>query len=594
MAKNKFKNKYILRTGSVCCGIAAALTAGFSFAACEDFLDKAPDDRVELSTEDQVVMLLTGSYPDSNYGWFCELSSDNIMDLNSEHYPIDGDAAQNLTHYNLSSSGRQDDEAFLFQPVKSSTSSDTPGGLWSSFYITINSVNEVLAAIDELSNNGQQMTAKLTAAKGEALLIRSYCHFILVNVFSQAYKNETASKNDIGIPYITEVINTVDDTYSRGNVTDTYKKILADLEEGLKCISDINFEKPKYHFNENAAHAYACRVYLFLHQWQKAVEQADLVLGTDNSQLLPKLFDYAPLDDCSYLSDFANIWQEPNDFNNLMLIDTYSTIFRKSRYRYEQGGLAARAIYFHNAPMWRSWVGNPSAFVSGLFGSRDYGFEPGWIGEQFQYSDKVAGIGYAHTFRREFTAMELLLERAEAKVNLGDLAGASADLCTYHESTTNFSEKTKDTYFANNRMALLTDDMIKSWFAKNTSSNFNCFDNWDFLKNMDPNWNIPAEAVPYMNCVNYWRRYETNFSGKRFFDLKRWGMEYYHVYGNNTSTGVQNDTLVMVWNDPRRALEIPQDAIAAGMEPSQPASLTTDTTSHVKPSSFAIDELRVK
>ena len=593
MAKNKFKNKYILRTGSVCCGIAAALIAGFSFAACEDFLDKAPDDRVELSTEDQVVMLLTGSYPDSNYGWFCELSSDNIMDLNSEHYPIDGDAAQNLTHYNLSSSGRQDDEAFLFQPVKSSTSSDTPGGLWSSFYITINSVNEVLAAIDELSNNGQQMTAKLTAAKGEALLIRSYCHFILVNVFSQAYKNETASKNDIGIPYITEVINTVDDTYSRGNVTDTYKKILADLEEGLKCISDINFEKPKYHFNENAAHAYACRVDLFLHQWQKAVEQADLVLGTDNSQLLPKLFDYAPLDDCSYLSDFANIWQEPNDFNNLMLIDTYSTIFRKSRYRYEQGGLAARAIYFHNAPMWRSWVGNPSAFVSGLFGSRDYGFEPGWIGEQFQYTDKVAGIGYAHTFRREFTAMELLLERAEAKVNLGDLAGASADLCTYHESTTNFSEKTKDTYFANNRMALLTDDMIKSWFAKNTSSNFNCFDNWDFLKNMDPNWNIPAEAVPYMNCVNYWRRYETNFSGKRFFDLKRWGMEYYHVYGNNTSTGVQNDTLVMVWNDPRRALEIPQDAIAAGMEPSQPASLTTDTTSHVKPSSFAIDELRV-
>ena len=42
------------------------------FISCNDFLDKEPDDRVELATEDQIIMLLTGSYPDSNYGWFCE------------------------------------------------------------------------------------------------------------------------------------------------------------------------------------------------------------------------------------------------------------------------------------------------------------------------------------------------------------------------------------------------------------------------------------------------------------------------------------------------------------------------------------------
>ena len=139
------------------------------FVACNDFLDKEPDDRVELSTEDQVVMLLSGAYPDSNYGWFCELSSDNVMDLNSEHYPISEDAEQKLTHYNLSTSGRQDDEAYLFQPVKSSTSSDTPGGMWSSTYITINTVNEILAAIDNLSDNGRNMTPKLAAAKGKTV-----------------------------------------------------------------------------------------------------------------------------------------------------------------------------------------------------------------------------------------------------------------------------------------------------------------------------------------------------------------------------------------------------------------------------------------
>lgn len=581
-----FKKTYFQKLGAVCCGVAATLLAAGTLASCEDFLDKAPDDRVELSTPDQVVMLLTASYPDANYGWFCELMSDNIMDLNAVHMPISADASQNATHYNLASSGRQDDEMFRFEPVKSSTSSDTPGGLWSSFYLTINSVNEALAAIERLEKEQVEPSKQLTAAKAEALLIRSYCHFILVNVFSQAYKNEEDSRKDIGIPYVTDVINTVDDTYSRSNVTDTYKKILADMEEGVANISDINYEKPKYHFNTAAAHAYAARVYLFLHQWDKVVEQADIVLGNDSAQIFARALDQAPLDDCSYLDDFANVWQSPDEWSNLMLIDTYSTIFRKSRNRYEQGGLTARAIYYHNAPMWRRWAANPSAIVAGLFGSRDYGFSPGWIGEQFQYSDKVAGIGYAHTFRREFTLNELLLERAEAKVNLGDLEGASRDLCLYHRCTMKFSDKSWDTYVANNGMTPLTDAMINDWFAKVTKANYNCFDDWNFLQNMDPNWIIPGTAVPYMNCVNYFRRFETNYTGKRLFDLKRWGMEWDHEYG------VDNEVFHMSWNDPRKAIEIPQDAIAAGMEPSQ-SYLPKDSTSFTKPADICADDLRM-
>ena len=571
--------------------------ATVALTSCSDFLDQKPDTRVEINSLENAVMMLTGSYPSSNYGWFCELSSDNIMDLNSEHSPISTDAAQNLTHYNLASSGRQDDELYRFEPVKSSTSNDTPGDLWSSFYLTINSVNETLNGLDQLVANGEEQTPQLKAARAEALLIRAYCHFILVNVFSQAYRSEELSKQDIGVPYITDVINTVDDSYSRGTVTSTYEMIQKDLEAGLADISNVNYEKPKWHFNVDAAHAFAARFYLFKHEWAKVVEHADAVLGTDNVQLQTKFFDYTPLDDCSYLDDFANVWQTPYDQSNLMLIDTYSIEFRKSRYRYEQGGEVARAIYYHTSPLWPKWAANATIWVLGLFGSRDYGFAPGWIGEQFQYTDKVAGIGYAHTIRREFTLAELLLERAEAKINLGDLAGASDDLCTYHLSTMNFSEKTKLTLVANGGMKPLTDAIINDWFAKKTKSNYNCFDNWDFLQNMNPAWVISEAAVPYMNCVNYWRRFETNFTGMRFFDLKRWGMEYYHVYGNNTSTGVVNDTIRMVWNDPRRALEIPQDAIAAGMEPSQkPKQAPNDSTSHAVPFtvSMTLNEFRAQ
>ena len=553
------------------------------FTACTDsFLDHDPDERTEIDTPDKAIKLLTACYPDANYGWVCEMSSDNIMDLNTDHLPASTQSKQETTRYNLSSYGRQDDELYRFEPVKSSTSSDTPAAVWNSDYQTINTINEVLQAIDKMIEDGEELTDKLRAARAEALLLRSYTHFILVNIFSQAYKNDEQSRSDIGVPYVTEPMTKVDTHFERGNVTETYNKIREDLEAGLKDISDVNYEMPKWHFTVNAAHAYAARFYLYTRQWNKVIEHANAVLGTDNASLLPKLFDYSPLDDCMYLDDFASVWQSPYIYNNILLIDTYSTVARHARYRYEQGSTTARAIYYHNAPMWSRWIANPSIFVSGLFGGRDYGWYPSWIGEQFQYTDKVAGIGYAHTIRREFWAMELLLERAEAKIMVGDYEGAADDLITYQTSTTNFSETNKTTY----NVTPMTKDIILSWYANDRSenksnTNYNCFNDWNFVTNVSPDYIIPAEAVPYMNCLNYWRRYETNFTGLRFFDLKRWGMEWTHVAYVNGA----NVDYTMTWNDPRRALEVPEDAIAAGLEPSRP-QISTNTESTEKRESF--------
>ena len=560
--------------------------ATLALTACTDsFLDKDPDDRTEIDSPDKVIELFAASYPDANYGWVCELSSDNVMDLNSQHLPASAAAKQELTHYNLPSSGRQDDEMFRFEPVKSSTSSDTPAAIWTSFYGSINAANEGLAALDRLEKEGYVPDNKFKAARAEGLLIRAYDHFILVNCFSQAYKNDELSKKDIGVPYITEPITIVDGHYDRSNVTDTYKKIQADLEEGLKNISDVNYEKPKWHFNTAAAHAFAARFYLFSHNWAKVVEHADLVLGTSNEVLLNRMFDYSALDDLYYLSDFANVWQSPYIYSNIMLMDTYSTIQRKCTSRYGQGSLVARAVFYHRSPMWENsgsyWPVNITMLVAG-FGGNGYGsYYPAWISEQFEYSDKVAGIGYAHTIRREFTYAELLLERAEAKIMLGDLEGAEEDLITFRAGMVKFSPKTKDNYTG--FMNPLTHEMIMGWFAKKTNSNYNCFDDWNFVSNMSPDYVIPAEAVPYMNALNYFRRYETNFTGMRFFDLKRWGMEYSHEYG------LDNVVYYMKWDDPRRALEVPEDAIASGLEPSRPQtvdSIKSETT--LPPSHFSV------
>ena len=573
---NTYKNIYKI--------FALAVTSLVVTACTDSFLDKEPDERTTINTVDDVIKLFIASYPDANYGWVCELSSDNVMDLNSVHLPASVNAEQKGTHYNLTSSGRQDDEMFRFEPVKSSTSSDTPASLWTGFYASINSVNEGLQALERLeAQPGFVADRKFNAAKAEGLLIRAFDHFILVNCFSQAYKNDELSRKDVGVPYLTEPITTVDDNYNRSNVTETYNKIRADLEEGLKYVNNINYEKPKWHFNEDAAHAFAARFYLYTREWDKVIEHANAVLGDNNEQLLTRMFDYGVLEDLYYLSDYANAWQSPYIYSNIMLMDTYSTILRKARYRYSQGSLVARAIYYHNSPMWAGYVVNPTVLVMGLGGNGYGAYYPAWISEQFQYSDKVAGIGYAHTIRREFTYAELLLERAEARIMVGDLENATNDLITYSASIQKFTTSTKETYERNARMTPLTEDMINNWFAKKRNNNYNCFDDWNFVSNMSPDYVISEEKVPYMNALNYFRRFETNFSGLRFFDLKRWGMEYTHEYGLN------NEVYTMTWNDPRRALEVPEDAIASGLEPSRPLTVDSTSTEHVIPASHFLE-----
>lgn len=551
--------------------IAVALgLVTLSLSSCNDFLDKDPDERTTifnpnnpLDTERKVVYLLSSSYPASNYAWVGELSSDNLIDNNAPHLPALDNLEQVVSRLNLSPYGREDDEIFRFEPVKSSKGQDTPAHIWESYYYSIATANYALEAIEKLEKMNYS-SAKLSAAKGEALLVRAYSHFILVNVFSQAYKDEELSKKDVGIPYSTKPETHLIQTYSRGNVAEVYANIEKDLEEGLKNISDINYTKPKWHFNTNAAHAFAARFYLFKRNWDKVIEHANAVLGNPvNSSLL---MNYSTFHKKTTGLDFAEVWQGPNVQNNLMLIDTYS-LFTRRVYgnRYSQNGDALKNIVTHRTPFWPNWAINPIAGVSGmLFGDvmNGYGAFSSKMMERFEYADKIGKTGYVHVIRREFTATKLLLERAEAYAMKGEYDKAYEDILTYYNMYKTMHSEDIAAWVSNNRMRDMTKEMFLAYYSDPKSPN--CFENWNFVSNMSPSYTVPAEAVPYMNAVNYWRRFEFNLEGNRFFDLKRWGIEYSHFYGP------QNQEIRLTWNDPRRAIEVPQDVLSAGLESSQP------------------------
>lgn len=544
---------------------------------------------MQIASARQAQDLLKTSYSNANYGWICEMSSDNIFDNNTPHAPHDRSSKAKSVRYSLAPYDRMDDELFRFEQVVSSSSADSPENVWESYYNSIACANEVLASVKRVREQhlDDNNTASLDAAEAEAKLIRAYNGFILVNIFSQVYKNDDLSANDKGVAYPTTPEDKVMVHYERPSVKATYDMIQKDLEEGLAAISDDYMDKPKWRFNENAAHAFAARFYLFKRDYDKVIEHANYVLGTDDATTQAKLFHYDGFNSTQYyLSDFTKIWQNANNQGNLMLLSTNS-LYQRHCYgarRYALTGPALTNTIYRTGPNWR-WYFPPIFYASGIASNSDsdYGYYSTKIAEEFEYSDKVSGIGYVHTIRREFTTNALLLERAEAKLMKGDIDGCRADLILYDNSRWTFSSDFEKQFFAQNALWYLTQGDIESYYS--SKKNPNCYDTetWNkYLSAISPDMKLPAneDAYIYMNCLNDMRRVETIQEGFRFFDLKRWGIEYSHVYDADAKE------IVLTSTDPRRAIEIPVSVQAAGHETSRPTTYN-NSTSAIKEYSIA-------
>lgn len=563
--------------------VVALAFCGMAFSSCSDFLDQEPDDRTHIDTEEKVRQMLVYAYPTANYGWIGEVSSDNFMDNNAPHLPISSSAEQIVARYNLGSFGREDDELFRFEPCVSSESQDTPSYVWQSFYESIFTVNEALEALENIKAETGTETELMKQLRAEALLIRAYDHFVLVNLFSQAFKTAELSRADQGVPYVTRASHDFTMPYDRGNVTQVYEMIEQDLEEGLKYVSDANYKVPIYHFNVRAAHAFAARFYLFYKKYDKVLEHANFVLGEPGDPALgQKLARYDGFSSCTYMDDYVHVYTDANDVNNIMLLNTMSWMSRHGLgYRYAHNSLCVREAYYHTTPWNGRYYAYPFIWMGGwtFWTGNDYGYYSAKAGEEFEYTDKLAKIGYGHIIRREFTCMALLLERAEAEIMKGQYATAVQDLIDYNHALQTFTEADYKSAVAVGMRDMTPADI--DYFTPKTNSagdtvlNYNCYANWNFtpgkINAQAMGFNIPDEAVPYMNWLNEFRRLETCWEGTRFFDLKRFGMEWSHTFWDNELAGTDKSvTIHLAWNDPRRAIEIPQDAIVAGLDPSRP------------------------
>ncbi|RNL87789.1 RagB/SusD family nutrient uptake outer membrane protein [Sinomicrobium pectinilyticum] len=131
---------------------------------------------------------------------------------------------------------------------------------WQSLYRSIYSANTL---VENLEGSGldEELVERL---QGEALFIRAFCHFYLVNLFGDVPLVLTSDfKKNADIP--------------RTLATEVYEQIEADLLQARELLN-WNYEGERTRPNKGAATALLARVYLYIENWEKAEDMATEVL----------------------------------------------------------------------------------------------------------------------------------------------------------------------------------------------------------------------------------------------------------------------------------------------------------------------------
>lgn len=509
------------------------IALGLTLTSCDDWLDKLPDNRMELQTPSDVSSLLVSAYPSAHPAYLLEMYSDNTDECVNPSW---------------SEASRFQAQAYKWEDITETGEDESPQELWNKHYIAIASAN---AAIDLIEGKGSP--AEYSEQLGEALLCRAYAMFQLSTVFCKAYNPATAS-TDLGLPYPTHPEKVVGTVYTRGTMEDLYGQIDKDLQRGLPLVSS-NYSKPKFHFNTEAAKAFAARFYLYKGDFAKAITYATEVLGADptakardwdaysalnmNQQIRPEAWVSAD-EKCNFL--LQTVYSEWGAISGpYRLGDKYAHSYRIT---YDED-IASKGPFGAANSTFKQRVWSNTALAK-LFHRK--------VPYEFEYTDLQAGIGYAHAEYAVFTTEQLLLERAEAYALSGELQKAVDDYNTimkiYQNYPKTFTLKQIVDFYNGVDYYTPKKATVKKHFVK-------------------PVYTIDAEGSDQealLQAILHLRRIMEVGEGYRMQDVKRYGIVIYRRQ-TNTSFTISAVTDSLTVDDPRRAIQLPQDVITSGLEP---------------------------
>ncbi len=486
----------------------------FGLMSCDKYLDTTPDNRTVLDSDEKVKELLASAYPETTYGLFCYSMSDNISDM--------GDGNEMF---------RNNEQGYFWEEF-TDTDQDSPTMYWESAYKAIAHANQALDFI-ESKKNGEEIPAEYLPYYGEALLVRAYNHFMLVNLWGKHYDPATAA-TDLGIPYVTEMEDVVFKDYKRETVAKVYELIENDLKEGIQFIQDNAYDVPKYHFNIAAANAFASRFYMFKGEFGKVADYATTALGGNASAKLRDLTGKYNLMD---LNERAAEYSKATEPANLMLTSNITYNFN-----FFQGLLRYRLTYdLYKSVFDKIFVKESSnhTWAQSLVTVSGDGHVIWKWGYFFKKMDVNADIGLYYGMTPKIVAEEALFNRIEANVMLEHYTEVEQDLNLYFENRlVPFTDENK-----------VTEAKIMEHFNNDSKAD----------SPLNPWYELDEKQRAYLNCVIHTRRREFVYTGLRWFDIRRFNIKVIHEVEDGEKVVLETD-------DARKVLQIPTMAQQYGLE----------------------------
>lgn len=258
--------------------LTLGLVAGMMFTSCSDFLDKEPTNALPVdgaitSAADLRYAINGVAFPmttermtyASEFGIYADLLTDNykVIKDNGQASPIS-----------------------MYTVDKTHQFSELP---YSYFYKCIAEANKALEAADKLDPTDQD--PEVRSLKGQLYAWRGMLHFDLARMYAHIPSTvANTSEEQSGIVLATEVY-APEHVAKRNTLKETYDQIVKDLTDGAGL---MNTNELGY-FNKFAAKALRARAYLYMGEYQKAIEDVEYILKSEEYSLYT-------------IKDYRNVW----------------------------------------------------------------------------------------------------------------------------------------------------------------------------------------------------------------------------------------------------------------------------------------------
>ena len=242
--------------------------------ACNGYLEEIPQNKQKLSTTEDYEQLLNNAYLTKSVLPYIDVLTDDMDYIVADRKPYYANSSDTYLGAHM---------------WDNSIETTMPNGdeVFEKFYNSAYNTNVVIDNIDDATGSVLDETVvQITRnhVKGEAYALRAFRYFYLVNMYAAPYDPATCETTP-GIPVNLET--TADDkVYRRESLKKVYEQIVDDLKKAIPLLEENPMTTGKTRFSALAARALLARTYLYMQEWDLAIEQASAVIESN-----PMLFD---------------------------------------------------------------------------------------------------------------------------------------------------------------------------------------------------------------------------------------------------------------------------------------------------------------